>query len=729
MKKLLPLLILALLFTGCTKKPTETPDFDDSQPTIVEAPYDPSRDTTTAAPKVETTADTSSEAISSDSSSSETSAPVTLPATSAAEVVKPVPMTYRLQYEADGLYYLLDADYSMSIVEPEGDPVFHKSVVTNLDSAKIVYCSDLDTSLVLDSDGKVLTKTQGQLKSPIDGHWFLYLKADAGNYRLYSLESGETFSGAVRGYHTRTDGQIALLGEKSIYVSDGERLTDTRDFSIIYYFAAGHILVREDEHLRFYTNEFDLLADWGEISGSNRIHFDETVRNGDSFTFVFDEGSFSYEPESLDDAELVAQNLAGDYKLYRKDGKFYLSKGGKTFATDLPDIDIILVNAEKDFVQLVDRDYTHYLYTIGGKTESLGFKLKVGDVTVVDIARYGTKSYVFDKNGTVIYDSYDDIIGAVNGKLVILTGDNASELALMSLDGKLAAKLGSIAQYYDLGEGRSIALVTMESAYDAATQVYTLMLNGMNGDNSNAVEIVYNAATGEITVTEGINLLTFTSPSTAASELDLIATNAEPSFVQLVDRDFNHYYVMIASPYETRKLNFETVVKLGDATAVNCDDPEFKSFLFDKNSELIASEYAAFYARENAVICERGLANPDSYLGNIVDGRFVPFEKAVDFEDILYSLGGHLVVLGGDWGYELELVDSTGTVAVKLGSIAPYTDVAKGVVFVAHKSAYDASAKTYKIVLGGMQGDKMNYFEFVYNAATGEVSVTEGINP
>ena len=93
-------------------------------------------------------------------------------------------------------------------------------------------------------------------------------------------------------------------------ISDGNQIIDKKTFDLIYYFADIYLLVRENDHLMMYNTNFEMLEDYGEISLSNKFHFDETVREGkkrNHFTFHFDEGTFRYDPP-----EEETENIAGN---------------------------------------------------------------------------------------------------------------------------------------------------------------------------------------------------------------------------------------------------------------------------------------------------------------------------------------------------------------------------------------------------------------------------------
>lgn len=93
----------------------------------------------------------------------------------------------------------------------------------------------------------------------------------------FAYASDETF----RGWNEREDGCLALFhGKGDIWISDGNQIIDKKTFDLIYYFADIYLLVRENEHLMMYNTNFEVLEDYGEISLSNKFHFDETIREG-----------------------------------------------------------------------------------------------------------------------------------------------------------------------------------------------------------------------------------------------------------------------------------------------------------------------------------------------------------------------------------------------------------------------------------------------------------------
>ncbi len=319
MKKLVFLLIFAALFTfgGCSSDKGQENKTDQR----VEAPNDPDtekRPTTTKAedhdtsdkspvsssPMTSDALSTSTPTSSSVSSAPTSSSPVTGSSTSKVttankDVTPAVPMSYRLEFKLDGGRYLLDADYNMSYVKDGDDPTFHKTVRTKFDDKRTsVYCSDLNKSLLLDKDGKGISAVTGRLEMPYDNFLIAYKNGSSADFRICDTSTGSTLIDTVyAGFNEREDGNVSLLrGKTQIDIFDGEKISDSRKYETVYYYVTTFVLVREDGQLRLYDTDFELLADFGKIERSNKMHFSETVFDGKGkFEFFFDSGSFKYD--------------------------------------------------------------------------------------------------------------------------------------------------------------------------------------------------------------------------------------------------------------------------------------------------------------------------------------------------------------------------------------------------------------------------------------------------
>ena len=308
--RLMTLLLASLLLAGCTK--TNDPDSPDTK---IVAPT--GSDTSSGLDKnytsePETSAETDSPVTVAPPET--TSSPETTGATGddtfpfpettlPTDTIAPVTVaTYRYQFVTSTATYYVDADYNLGISSGNAAPVFYSGKMTEIELSDgkymSVYSPDLNVSLVINPDGAPLNIISGRVVSPSDGHLIAYTTDS--EFRLlnrnFAYASDETF----RGWNEREDGCLALFhGKGDIWISDGNQITDKKTFDLIYYFADIYLLVRENDHLMMYNTNFELLEDYGEISLSNKFHFDETVREGkkrNHFTFYFDEGTFRYEP-------------------------------------------------------------------------------------------------------------------------------------------------------------------------------------------------------------------------------------------------------------------------------------------------------------------------------------------------------------------------------------------------------------------------------------------------
>lgn len=480
MKKIALLLLIAALLTsplaGCSSgKPSDDTSGDTNR---VVAPDDPETEKRPTTEKADDTSggseDTKPTPVTTSAPISDTveSSPVTTDTTASKEVVPAVPMTYRLEYKVADGRYLLDADYNLAFVKDGEDPVFHKGVRTKfIDGRSSVFCSDLNRSLLLEKDGSAIGVVQGRLASPDEGYMISFVKSDSTDFVLCDYETGEWLSDTVyRGYNKREDGCLSLLlGSREISVFDGSEIIENRKFEIVYYYATTYILVREDGFLRFYDTNFNLLMDYGEISAANRIHFSETKRDGDSFEFFFDSGSYKYDPSMTPASSAEVIDEKNGVKLcVDKDGGYFITKNGKTTALEgLTDpLCVELITGQDEGVYALGKDLETSVYRILGDTveKAGGIRTsseKSGDLTLVQ----GTKrSYVLDKSGKVLLsgDGYYTVIGnwllhyalqpieayTLTGKPVV-TSDTAISITPLS-DGRLLVGEKNCYQIYSV---------------------------------------------------------------------------------------------------------------------------------------------------------------------------------------------------------------------------------------------------------------------------------------
>ena len=323
--RLMTLILASLLLAGCSK--TTRPDDPDTKivaPSDTKPTSDLDKNNTT---KPETSVETDSpvtaappETTSSPETSGTTGATeddtfpgfpeTTLPA----DTIAPVTIaTYRYQFVTSSATYYVDADYNLGISSGNNAPVFYSGKMTEIELSDgkymSVYSPDLNVSLVINPDGAPINVITGRIVNPADGHIITYTSEN--EFRMlnknFAYASDETF----RGWNEREDGCLALFhGKGDIWISDGNQIIDKKTFDLIYYFADIYLLVRENDHLMMYNTNFEMLEDYGEISLSNKFHFDETVREGkkrNHFTFHFDKGTFRYDPP-----EEETENIAGN---------------------------------------------------------------------------------------------------------------------------------------------------------------------------------------------------------------------------------------------------------------------------------------------------------------------------------------------------------------------------------------------------------------------------------
>lgn len=337
MKKLVFFLILAALiaFPGCSfgnnpidtedQSRVEAPDDPDTQkrpPLSSDSDEDTDEDSkvSTDSPETSKKTDTDTKKPVNDdldisgqetSKKADTTTAAEKTTTANKEVTPSVPMEYRLEYKVDNGRYLLDADYNLAYVKDGDDPVFHKSSRTKLlDKRTSIYCSDLNKSLLLDEDGKAISVVSGRLEMPYDNFLIAYKSASSADFRICDISDGsiliDTLYSGFNECKISDEDEVPnvslLLGTKQIHIFDGSEIIFSRQYEAIYYYVTTYALVRENGHLRLYDTDFELLADFGEITASNKMHFSETIFDGkDSFEFFFDSGSFKYEPAPEDD--------------------------------------------------------------------------------------------------------------------------------------------------------------------------------------------------------------------------------------------------------------------------------------------------------------------------------------------------------------------------------------------------------------------------------------------
>lgn len=691
MKKFALLLIFAALiaFSGCSSEKNN--NIKDDQ--RVEAPNDPDTEkrptTTQKEEEDETTKSESFKPVESDKvttstkdtdKSTVTSSLTTKADTTAAkgttankEVTPAVPMSYRIELKDTDGSYLVDADYNMAYVKNGDDPTFHKTVVTKFDDKRIsIYCSDLNKSLLVDKDGSTpIDAVSGRLEMPYDNFLIAYKDGTSAKFRICDTSTAATLiSTYYDGFNEMDDGNVSLLlGNTQIDIFDGETVTESRKFEAVYYYVTTYALVREDGYLRFYNTNFELLADFGEMTKSNKMHFDETIFDGkDTFEFFFDSGNFKYEPAPEDETKDTENS---DESTVVPDTS---SSEVSTTETTLPETKVPDTTADTTSKETTPPDTTpietSHTETSDSQTTKPETTAKIPETTT----KIPETSYVTEKDSESTSQTENDrliLVAQANGIKLY----EASGAYIVNINDRYIPVNGLTDVFYAEIISSNVNVISILNR-DYSMSAY--MINDDSVDEINVGLVEVNNV-GDLTVINGA----IRSYVLLDGEIVLGCSGG-----YTVSGNFLLCYDMVADESSAYTLDCELLVAPDEAVGL---------VLLDQNKLLV------------------GLDNGFS----IINGNYNVIYSSREYDELYMALGEQVLV--NDGGF-IRLIDLNEKVIAEFDDVSDWT----AIYLSEDDSGYtDSGTFTYYFTFYGLKNGKYTTVKYTYVPKTGAISVKE----